>query len=111
MGTPFDLLKQLPRVVIVQARAQAQGSHPDYERPAGPQLRSRSQAQAQKMVHNLLERLARAPGFRSELCGHIVIESQGCSHILMLYREHRDVNASTFRPSRRVHPSPAGYKG
>ncbi len=111
MGTPFDLLDEFRDVVVAEARAQAQGSRPDYERPGRLQLRSRSQALAQKMVYHLLERLARAAGFRSELCGHILIESQCCSHVLMLYREHRDVNAPTFRRPRRLRPSLAADKG
>lgn len=58
MRAPFDLLKEFRGVVIAEARTQAQGSRPDHERAGGLQLHSRSQAQAEEMVHDLLERLA-----------------------------------------------------
>ena len=58
MGTPFDLLDEFRNVVVAKARAQPKGSRPDHERPGRLQLRSRSQAQAEELVHDLLERLA-----------------------------------------------------
>jgi hypothetical protein len=58
MGTPFDLLKEFRDIVIAEARTHGQGSRPDYERAGGLQLLSRSQAQAEEVVHDLLERLA-----------------------------------------------------
>jgi len=58
MRAPFDLLKEFRGVVIAEARTQAQGLRPDHERPSRLQLRWRNQAQAEEIVHHLLEGLA-----------------------------------------------------
>ncbi|MGD0124568.1 MAG: hypothetical protein ABSF46_04360 [Terriglobia bacterium] len=46
----------------------------------------------QAIVHDLLQRRARPPRLGAELGRNIIVESQGCSHTLMLRREHHDVN-------------------
>lgn len=42
------------------------------------------QAEAQKMIDHLLERTSRTPLFFLEQFGHIVVQGQSGSHILML---------------------------
>ena len=46
-----------------------------------------TKARAECLVDHLLERLTCAANFRPQLRCHIIIQSQGCSHPLMLRRE------------------------
>jgi hypothetical protein len=48
---------------------------------------------AQRLVDNFLEGPAGAARFRLQLGGHVVIESEGRSHVLMLGGRRHDVNA------------------
>lgn len=85
MKRAFRLLDEFGHVVQVQPR-------PDIAQIAGHNLEgwplngdaSVRQPVAQRLVDNLFERPAGAARFRLELGGHVVIEGESRSHVLML---------------------------
>ncbi len=97
MERAFNLLDEFPYVVVTEPGAQAEGPRFDFERRNRGSFGAGAQAEAEAVVHDLLDGLAGASRFGPELGRHIVLKSQGCSHILMLSLEHHEVNAEKGR--------------
>jgi hypothetical protein len=89
----FDPLEDLADIVEVQAGAKiAEVSGLHGEPPAHARCAGHGQAPTDCLVHGLAERAVGLPGFSPQFRGHIVIEREGRSHIMMLAIEHHDVN-------------------
>ncbi len=84
MPRPFHLLQEDTYVVVIGTGIDAHilGAHS--ERLDGARLSPQRQAPAQRLVHNLLDWLSSTPCLGLELLGNILVERQGCSHIMML---------------------------
>jgi hypothetical protein len=50
------------------------------------------------VIDHIAEGASSPPGHRLQLGGHIIIERQGRSHIMMLYVKHHDVKLPTASP-------------
>lgn len=93
MKLPFDLLEQVGHAVERQSRAQtAEIARHDSEGRPRPGVPSARQATTEGLVDDLAKRPPGAARLRPELLGHVVVQSQGCPHALMLVRRHHDVN-------------------
>lgn len=91
MQRPFDLVEQIGDAVGVEARSppsETTRAHAERRTPEGP---NRHQSAAESVVDHVPKGTAGPPAFRLQLCGHIVVEGQGRSHILMLIPSHHDV--------------------
>jgi hypothetical protein len=80
----FELLQELPDIVVAEARPQAEITRLDTERPFGGGLGGRAQGTSKVLIYQLLEWTPGTPGFTSELGDNILIEGQGGAHIVML---------------------------
>ena len=69
----FQILQQLPYIVVVQSRSQPEFARSDNERLLRRPL-GRHQAEAKKVVDDLLERGAGAAALLRKQPGHIVVE-------------------------------------
>ena len=89
----FDAFQQFPDVVEIDTRPQpAKAPGLDPERLARRGWARGQQAAPQRVIDHLAERASRAPRHRLKLHGHILIQRQRGSHILMLTHRHHDVN-------------------
>jgi hypothetical protein len=80
---PFDLLKEVTRLVVVESWPQTQRPRPHHESRVSAALLLGRQTSAQHDVDGLVEGAASAPCLGPQLGRHVVIESQGCPHIMM----------------------------
>ena len=87
----FQLLKQLRRAVVGQTGSKAHGLRVDPERRSLPGGDPRGEPAAKHLVDDLLERLPALASLRLQLSGHVFIEGQGRTHIMMLTMRHHDV--------------------
>ena len=85
------MFDELGDFVEAEPGAQTQGPRLDLEgrKPRG--LCSHVQADAQNAVDGLLEGLAGLARFGAKLGCHVVVKSQGRSHIMMLLSKHHGV--------------------
>ena len=93
MKRSFDLVQQFADVVEAEPgaeRAEVSRDHPEWPPPCG--RARRSQSAAERVVHGVPERPVRLSRLRTQLRGHILVEGQRCSHIMMLGILHQDVN-------------------
>ena len=97
MAGPFDLFEQFADVVEIETRAKPTeiAGLDDERRPVDARRRSH-QAPAEGLVHYLPERPAGAPRLGLKLGSHVVVERQGSAHIMMLSREHHDVQGDDW---------------
>ena len=93
MKRSFDLVQHLGDVVEAEPGAECaevSRDHPEWPPPCG--RARRSQSAAERVVHGVPERPVRLSRLRTQLRGHILVEGQRCSHIMMLGILHQDVN-------------------
>lgn len=91
MEGPFHLLQQLADVVVVEARAEAQGTRAHAEGFGGGRFPPKRQTSAKHLIHDLLERLPLLPRLLLQLPGYVFVKSECGSHIMMLSAKHHDV--------------------
>ena len=85
MKRPLDLFEQRADVVQAQTgpeRPEVARLHHEWGSVAG--LKSGGEAATQGVVDDVAKRPAGSARLRFELRGHVIVESQGCAHILML---------------------------
>ena len=88
----FGVIEQRTNVVIRQPRLwAAQGARRDMESRSGLHHLALREGCAQVFVYDQLERAAAMTGFGLQPRGHIVIECQRRSHVMMLNERHHDV--------------------
>ncbi len=71
---PFNLLDELPNVVVGETRAQTQGPRLDFEGWSRSALRSNVQSKTQELIDDLLERPAGAERFCAQLGRNVVVQ-------------------------------------
>lgn len=102
MERPFNLLDEFPHIVVVEPRAQPQGSCLDLEGWSGTGSGSKTKPDAEAVVYNLLEGFSRPSGLLPQFGADIVIEGERGSHTLMLYLAHHGVNTHEWNGFRFV---------
>ena len=94
MLRPFDALEQITNIVERESWGNgAEVTGPNHESlvEAGRRL---LQPAPERVVDDFAKRPSRLSGLGLQLRGHIVVEGQSGSHILMLAIRHHDVNLS-----------------
>ena len=71
---PFNLLDELPNVVVGETRAQTQGPRFDFEGWGRSALRSNVHPKAQEIIDDLLERPAGAARFCPQLGRNVIVQ-------------------------------------
>jgi hypothetical protein len=82
----FDLLQELANIVVTETRSQTKITGLDTKRLSGARGSRCVQRTPKVFVHDLLERPPSTPGLAPELCGYILVEGKGGTHIMMLPR-------------------------
>jgi hypothetical protein len=88
----FDPIQHLADVVEAEAGAECaevSRDHPEWPAPCG--RARRSQSAAERVVQGVAERAVRLPRLRAKSRGHILVERQRRSYIMMLDIHHHDV--------------------
>jgi hypothetical protein len=85
MERTFDLLEQFSNVVETDSRTEgSQIARLDFERGSRALLGRRHQSASKCVVDDVAERASRLSGARPQLRGHVVIQRERRSHIMML---------------------------
>ena len=101
MVDAFKALQQIADVVESEARPQcAKVTGLDHERLARGGSGPLGKPCPKRVIHDVAKRPAAAPRPRLQLGGHIVIEGQRRTHIMMLTIRHHDVNAGAWHRQR-----------
>jgi hypothetical protein len=107
MQRALHLLDQISDVVQVESGpSAAELTSVDDKSLARLRPRCIGQASTKCVIDHLAKGASSPTGHRLQLGGHIIIEGQGRSHIMMLHVEHHDVKRPTART--RVGNLPAG---
>lgn len=97
MQRAFNLLEHGADIVERDTRPLTPQIARFYREMRSGRLRARpGQSCTQGLVHDFLEWLACTSGFSLQPRGHVVIQCQCRSHIVMLGRRHHDVNVSPW---------------
>jgi len=92
----FDLVQQLADVVQAETGAECAEIPRDHLKWPPPCGRARrGQSAAERVVHGVPERPVRLPRLRPQLRGHVLVEGQRRSHIMMLIIKHQDVKPAS----------------
>lgn len=91
MRRPFQHLDQLGHAARGPFRGQADFFGLDSKRARLDWCGGLLKSGAKQLVHGLLQGLAGAAYLFFEEAGYVVVDGQGCSHIMMLSKWHHDV--------------------
>lgn len=94
MQRSFQRFDQLFDVLVPASQSRAERNRCDDKPPFLLRFSGGREAEAQEMVDGAFEGIAGAFGFILNQAGDVVIESESSTHIMMLGREHHDVNPS-----------------
>ena len=92
MRLTFHGLDQVFCFLISRSQSQVRGNRSYYEALSPLRIPARVQSFANQLVHGGLERIAGAADLVLHETGHIVVDSKRRSHIMMLFKDHHDVN-------------------
>ena len=84
MQRPFELLEQIPDIVVTEPGLQSKGPGLDLEWFCGLEIPLCTQPESEKLVNRHLERFSGAPHLGLELGRDIIVQCQSRSHMLML---------------------------
>jgi len=84
MLRPFKFFEQRRDFVVIACGAQSQRARRNLERSSRLRLACMGQPKAEQVVDDRLERFAAATDLLFEEHRNVVVDGEGCSHIMML---------------------------